>query len=136
MKRKQSESRRKPTRIYSELAVDGQTFWTLLDSGARGTYVTRDVGELLGMRRFSKPVTRGLGGQVLEILHYCTLGGKIEGYDIATMAFVVERLFPDEKGRAVEIILGMEALETWGIWLDTVKKRPDFTHYAAESWEG
>lgn len=116
--------------------IDGARFWTLFDSGARGTYAARSAADRVGAGKLKRPVRRGLGGQVLRITEGCSLIGEVEGYGIGAFAFVVEKLFPDEGGRPVDIILGMEAMETWGIGLDTAHKRLDFTHYQQESYEG
>ena len=125
-----------PARIYREVRSNGSSFWTLFDSGSRRTYVTAAVAARMGKKRLAEPVERGLGGKKHIIHHVCVLTGRVEGYGISAEAFVVRRLFPDENGRQIDVILGMESMESWGINLDNTHKRLDFTFYAREASEG
>jgi predicted aspartyl protease len=130
-----SSSRRTP-RIYREIRVDGAKFWTLFDSGARGTYVTRAVADQTGFGRLKRPTRTAIGGRRFKITKACTLIGEVEGYGIVASALVVDDLFKDEQGRPIDVLLGMETMETWGIGLDTKHKRLDFTHYTKTFYEG
>ncbi len=123
-------------RIFHEIEVNGNCFWTLFDSGARSTYVVKQVSVLLPTVKLYKPVERRLGGKSFTIEEFCPLVGAIEGYGIAVSALIVNRLFPDEYGRPIEIIFGAEAMELWGRGIDMANKRLDFTYYAQEAVEG
>lgn len=124
------------SRIFREMEVNGVRYWTLFDSGARGSYVTRSVSEHLPGGTLRKSVERRLGGYTFSIDRVCTLIGSVEDYEISTVAMVVDHLFPDEHGRGIEIIIGAEAMELWGIGMDMANRRLDFTHYAREATEG
>ncbi|MBI2202172.1 MAG: retropepsin-like domain-containing protein [Planctomycetes bacterium] len=123
-------------RIFREVRSNGSSFWTLFDSGSRRTYVTAAVAAKLGKKKLPEPVKRALGGRVHVITHGCMVVGRVEGYGITSDALVVDRLFPDEGGRVIDIILGMESMESWGINLDNTHKSLDFTLYAREAHEG
>ena len=127
---------RRAARIYREICVNGSRFWALFDSGARRTYVTVPVARLAGAKRLPYPIKCALGGATHTIRRFCALAGTVEGYGITADALVVDKLFPDERGRPIVIIIGMETMETWGIGLDTTHKRLDFTFYAREVYEG
>ncbi len=121
-------------RVFREIEVNGNRFWTLFDSGARSTYVVKSVSILSG--RLPKAVERRLGGKTFIIEEGGALIGTVEGYGIAVSALVIDHLFPDEHGRPIEIIFGAEAMELWGIGIDMANKRLDFTYYAQEAVEG
>jgi len=53
-------------RIRQMIAVDGRKCWTLFDSGARNTYVTPSVAELLKTSPTPRPIRTALGGAVKE----------------------------------------------------------------------
>lgn len=125
-----------PARIYRELKSNGARFWALFDSGSRRTYVTKAAAVHFGIRRLAKSVKRALAGRTHTITQFCALGATVEGYAITADALVIDHLFPDEQGRPIDILLGMETMESWGIGLDNAHKQLDFRFYAQEAYEG
>lgn len=123
-------------RIFVELEVNGNKYHTLFDSGARGNYIVKSATAGLPKLKLPKPIERKLGGETFIINEACLLVGTIEGYGITATTMVVDKLFADENGREIEIIIGAETMELWGIGLDMANRRLDFTHYAKESIEG
>jgi len=123
-------------RVFNEIEVNGNRFWTLFDSGAISTYVIKSVSACLPTAKLPKSVERRLGGNTFIIDNASLLVGTIEGYGVTADAMVLDHLFPDEHGRQIEIIFGAEAMEKWGIGIDMVNRRLDFTHYAQEAIEG
>ena len=51
-------------RIRQAIAVDGRTCWTLFDSGARNTYVTPSVAELLKTSLTPRTIRTAPGGAI------------------------------------------------------------------------
>ena len=122
--------------VSNESDANGNRFWTLFDSGAISTYVVKSVSALLPTVKLPKPVERRLGGENFIVEKASLLVGTIDGYGVTADAMVLDHLFPDEHGRSIEIIFGAEAMERWGISIDMVNRRLDFTHYAQEAIEG
>lgn len=122
-------------RIRTLIEIDGRRCWTLFDSGARNTYVIRDVAKLLTGWKLPFNQTAVIGGHALEISEMCALVGKVEGYWIQTAARVLDDIGRDEAGKPIEILFGALAMQEWGIWLDLQNERLDLTHYPKEFLE-
>lgn len=119
-------------RIRKNIKVEGRNHWTLFDSGARNTYIIRDVAKDLPMFRLRKPQHVNLGGMTHNVLSDCRLEGIIEGYDILTHARVLEDIGTDEDGKRIEILIGALTMQEWGIRLNLEDEELDMTHYPKE----
>ena len=73
-------------RIYKETKVNGDSYWTLFDSGSRNTYVSDEVANHLLRQKLRNPSPTALGGVVHQIKEACVLEGDIEGHPIDTHA--------------------------------------------------
>jgi hypothetical protein len=119
-------------RIYNTIRVDGRLGWTLFDSGARNTYISQEIADLLEVSETLKPLHTALGGRPREITQTAVLNGELEGFPISTHAMVVDRIGDDENGRPIEILFGALAMQQWGIRLNPEEEKIDLTHYPHE----
>jgi hypothetical protein len=119
-------------RIKTEIEVDGRRCWTLFDTGARNTYVTREVASLLGTFPALQPLRTALGGSIRESTVIAVLQAKIEGHPISTHAYVLDNIGNDEQGKPIDILFGALAMQQWGIRPVPDEERLDLTHYPHE----
>jgi len=119
-------------RIRQMIAVDGRKCWTLFDSGARNTYVTPSVAELLQTSPTPRTIRTALGGAVKETNTEAFLHAEIEGHPVSTYALVIKDIGKDEEGRPIEILFGALAMQQWGIRLIPSEEKLDLSHYPEE----
>src|SRR5437773_12544323 len=108
-------------RIRQMIAVDGRQCWTLFDSGARNTYVTPEVANLLKTSATPRTIRTALGGSVKETNTEAVLHAEIDGRSIATYAPVIKNIGNDEAGKPSDILFCALAMQQRGSKL----KRPD-----------
>lgn len=118
--------------IFRETQVNGDSYWTLFDSGSRNTYVSDEVANHLLRQKLSNPRSTALGGKVHQIKEACVLEGEIEGHSIDTHARVIDKIGQDENGRDIDILFGALSMQEWGIKLDLQQEILDFTHYTTD----
>lgn len=114
------------------IRVDGRECWTLFDTGARNTYVTRSVAEALTTSSTDATVRTALGGAIRETNTAAHLVARIDGRPISTHALVLDEIGPDENGTPIEILFGALAMQQWGIRPVPDEERLDLTHYPNE----
>ena len=119
-------------RIRQMIAVDGRKCWTLFDSGARNTYVTPSVAEVLQTSTTPRTIRTSLGGTVKETNRAALLEADIEDHPISTHALVIEEIGNDEDGKPIEILFGALAMQQWGIRLIPAEEKLDLSHYPEE----
>ena len=119
-------------RIRQMIAVDGRKCWTLFDSGARNTYVTPSVAELLKTSPTPRTIRTALGGAVKETNTEAFLHAEIEGHRVSTHALVINDIGNDEDGKPIEIQFGALAMQQWGIRLLFAEQKLDLSHYPEE----
>lgn len=114
------------------IGVDGQKCWTMFDTGARNTYVTPSVAQLLKTSVTPRTMRTALGGGVKETNTAAVLHAEIEGHSISTYALVIEEIGKDEEGKPIEILFGALAMQQWGIRPIPDEERLDLSHYPEE----
>lgn len=119
-------------RVRQHIKVKGKKFWTLFDTGARNTYVVPRVASQLVTSKLEAPFRSALGGGVKEAKQTAILEGHIEGYRIATLAMVIDRIGEDEDGKPIDILFGALAMQNWGIRPIPDEEKLDLTHYPKE----
>jgi len=119
-------------RIRQMIAVDGRKCWTLFDSGARNTYVTPSVAELLKTSPTPRVIHTALGGGIKETSTAAVLNADVEGHAVSTYALVVDNIGRDEEGNTIEILFGALAMQQWGIKLNPPEEKRDLTNYPEE----
>ena len=119
-------------RIKQTIKVDGIECWTLFDTGARNTFVTSSVAQVLTTTPMPHAVRTALGGEIKETSTATVLQAEIEGHPISTHALVLETIGKDEDGKAIEILFGALAMQQWGIRPVPDEERLDLTHYPEE----
>src|SRR5437773_6344839 len=119
-------------RIRQMIAVDGRQCWTLFDSGARNTYVTPEVANLLKTSATPRTIRTALGGSVKETNTEAVLHAEIDGRSIATYALVIKNIGNDEDGKPIEILFGALAMQQWGIKLNPPDEKLDLSNYPEE----
>ena len=116
-------------RIRQMIAVDGRKCWTLFDSGARNTYVTPSVAELLRTSPTPRVIHTALGGGIKDTNTAAVLNADIEGHPVSTHALVIDNIGRDEDGNPIEILFGALAMQQWGIKLNPPEEKLDLTNY-------
>ena len=116
-------------RIRQMIAVDGRNCWTLFDSGARNTYVTPSVAELLKTSPTPRTIRTALGGAAKETNTEAFLHAEIEGHHVSTYALVIKDFGKDEDGKPIEILFGALAMQQWGIRLLPAEEKLDLSRY-------
>jgi hypothetical protein len=119
-------------RVFQEIEVEGQKFWTLFDIGSVNTYVISSVGQLLLGKTLSETRIAHFGGGTHQIKQYALLEGEVEEYKIDTEAYVVNEIGEDENDREIEILFGALAMQKWGIIINMKEEKLDFSHYPKE----
>ena len=114
------------------IAVDGRECWTLFDSGARNTYVTPSVAELLKTSPTPRTIRTALGGGIKETNTEAFLHAEIEGHPVSTYALVIKDIGKDEDGKPIEILFGALAMQQWGIRLIPAEEKLDLSRYPEE----
>ena len=119
-------------RIRTNITIRDKNYWTLFDSGARNTYVTREVAKQFPI--FDLPIANpvALGGKTQTANKFCNLICKIDQYSIVTHARVLDDIGKDEEGQNIEVLFGALAMQEWGIKLDVPGEKLDMTHYSKE----
>ena len=114
------------------IAVNGRRCWTLFDSGARNTYVTPSVAELVKTAALAPRVRASLGGSVKESDRAALLEGEIQGHRFFTNALVIDEIGADEDGKQIEVLFGALAMQQWGIRLAVAEDKLDLSRYPSE----
>ena len=122
-------------RIRQMIAVDGRKCWTLFDSGARNTYITPAVAELLKTSATPQTIHTKLGGTVKETNTEALLHADIEGHAVSTYALVLPNIGEDEDGTPIEILFGALAMQQWGIKLNPPEEKLDLSNYPEQFLE-
>jgi hypothetical protein len=119
-------------RIRQMIKVDGRECWTMFDTGARNSYVTSTVAQLLTTSKTPHPIRTALGGEVKQTDARALLEAEIEGRFVSTHAMVVDQIGTDEEGKVIEILFGALAMQQWGIRPVPDEERLDLSHYPEE----
>lgn len=119
-------------RVRDHIAVQGQKFWTLFDTGARNTYVVPRVAALLASSQLPKPFRSALGGKVREAKQAAVLDAEIQGHRVSTHAMVIDEIGKDEEGKPIDILFGALAMQQWGIRPVPDQEKLDMSHYSRE----
>ena len=119
-------------RVRTNIIIGGKNYWTLFDSGARNTYLTKSIANLLSTFKLEMSEPVALGGKMHKINKGCTLICEIEGLPIWTHARVIAKIGKDEEGKEIEILIGALAMQEWGIRPIPDEERLDMTHYPKE----
>ncbi|MFQ5731812.1 MAG: retropepsin-like aspartic protease [Planctomycetaceae bacterium] len=122
-------------RIRIELDVDGRKCWTLFDSGARNSYISRSAAEGLNLLDLSDPTSTRLGGGIHEIREACLIQTRLDGHPLHFQAGVIDEIGRDEAGREIDILFGAIAMQLWGIQLDLQNETLDLSHFTTEFLE-
>lgn len=119
-------------RIRTEIGINGRRCWTLFDSGARHSYISRRGASDLDVEPLRQPRRAMLGGSSHDITEACLVQADIEGHPVEFQASVIDEIGEDEEGRSIDVLFGALAMQLWGIRLDPPNERLDFTHYTRD----
>ncbi len=121
-------------RIYDEIRTNGKALYSLFDSGARNTYITREAALKLGAnsQKLRHVFKTGLGGKKRLVREYVGVEGTLHGLPLHVQAYIVDKLGADEAGRPLELLFGILAMEQWGVELDLQNKRLDLRYFTKE----
>jgi len=119
-------------RVREDIEVNGELFWTLFDTGARNTYITEKVAQLLGTKQLPKSFPASLGGKTYKIDKVCLLMAYVEGKYVDTESRVLPEIGVDEDGKPIEVLFGALAMQLWGIRPIPDEEILDMSHYPKE----
>jgi len=119
-------------KIRQMIGVDGRKCWTSFDTGARNTYVTPSVAQLLKTSPTPRTFRTALGGGLKETNTEAVLHADIEGHAISTYALVIDNIGKDEDGKPIEILFGALAMQQWGIRPLPDEEKLDLSNYPEE----
>jgi len=122
-------------RMRQMIRVNGRESWTLFDSGARNSYVIREVAARLATVELPQPTYTKLGGETKVSTQATVLVGEVAGKPFHTEAMVIDSIGPDEDGRPIEVLFGALAMQQWGIRLIPESEELDLSHYPSEFLE-
>ena len=116
--------------IRENVAIEGRNCWTLFDSGARNSYITKSCTEGLLVVSLTEPRSFALGGRAHNIEAACLVQARVEGHPVEFHANVTDEIGKDEDGKPIEMLFGAIAMQQWGIKLDVPNEKLDLTHIA------
>lgn len=119
-------------RVFAESKIGKRNYWTLFDSGARNTYVTRRAARGLDLRKLPEAQIANMGGKAHRVNQVCLLFAEIEGHKVQVQARVVDSIGDDEDGRPIEVLFGALAMQEWGIKLDLQEEKLDWSRYTTD----
>lgn len=122
-------------RVRENIEINGRSFWTLFDTGARNTYIVPTVASLLATSQLDEPFRTALGGSVKEAKQAAILEAKVQGRPISAHAMVIDRIGNDEDGKAIEVLMGALAMQQWGIRPVPDEEKLDMSRYSKEFLE-
>ncbi len=116
-------------RVREYIQVNGRKCWTLFDTGALNTYVTKEVAGFLTTSKLKRVFRSALGGSTKVAKESAILDATIEGHSISTHAMVINEIGADENGKAIEVLFGALAMQQWGIRPIPDQEKLDMSHY-------
>ena len=119
-------------RVRDYIEVENRNYWTLFDSGARNTYVTREVAKDLVGWDLPQRQPSALGGKTHQVSRMCALIARIQNHWVQTHARIVDEIGRDDRDKPIEVLFGALAMQEWGVELDLQNERVDMTHYPTE----
>jgi hypothetical protein len=119
-------------RVRENIKIANKNYWALFDGGARNTYVTNNVANLLSKFKLSMSEPVALGDKMHKIKEGCTLTCKIQGLPIWTHARIIEKIEKDEEEKEIQVLIGALTMQEWGIKLDLEREKLDMTNYPKE----
>jgi len=121
-------------RIYEIVDVNGKQLNTLFDSGAVRSYIVRRVAEEIGLHiePLKDTFEVGLGGKTQKIDECSIVQGNIRENPFNLIAWVVEEIGKDERGREIELLFGATDMQTWNIHMDMEKAELDLSRFRKE----
>ncbi len=119
-------------RVYADIRENGQSFWTLFDTGSKNTYITSAAAANIPHRVIPEPRRVGLGGRVRTTNKICDFTAYIQGKSVDIQAFVTDELGTDETGRPIDVLFGALAMQQWHIRVIPDEERLDLSHYPEE----
>ena len=119
-------------RIREEIEVDGRKCWTLFDSGAQNSYITRDAASELIVRTLPQSRQIKLGGANHQITETCIVVADVSGHSLDFQAWVIDEIGRDENGRQIDVLFGALAMQLWNIRLDMRNERLDLSRSSTD----
>lgn len=118
--------------IKQYINIGGRKFWAMFDTGARNTYLTKEASSHLPTFEMTVSNPVSLGGKTHLITRDCRLECTIKGYNVKSLAFVLDEICNDEDGKKIDILIGALLMQQWGIVCAPEKEDVDMSHYSKE----
>lgn len=119
-------------RIREGIVIAGQKRWTLFDSGARHSYIVADAAPAADTKSLPVERTMALGGKTHEVREVCLVFAEVEGHRLDFQANVLEEIGKDEDGRRIEVLFGALAMQAFGLKLDPLRERLDWSNFSTD----
>jgi len=121
-------------RIYDRIVVSGESLYTLFDTGAWNSYITRAAAYRckLKLRGLNKALRVGLGGEKRLLREHVSLEGSLRRHSFHLEPYVVDELGHGDEDRKIDLLFGLLAMEQWGVQPDVRNKRIDLTYFTKD----
>lgn len=119
-------------RVRRNMVIEGRNCWTLFDTGARNTYITKDAAKLFVAQQVPEGIPVSLGGRTHIVEKTCVLIGYVEEKMVFTNANIISEIGKDEDGKPIDVLFGALAMQQWGIRPIPDEEKLDMTHYPKE----
>ena len=121
-------------RVYDSIEVSDVPIRALFDSRSRRSYLTRQAASTAGLeiRTLRSPFRVGLGGQSRSLGEYCHVEGRLGGFDINFVTYLVDSLGVDERGTSIDALFGAADMQLWSIGLDLDNETVDLSHFTRD----
>jgi len=122
-------------RIKRDVKVGHRQCWTLFDSGARCSYIRRDVAGGFPVLPVEGKRKTALGDAVRDLKESCLIPADIDGHKMEFQTYIVDEIGRDEDGNEIDLLFGALAMQGWGIRLDLENEQLDLKRYSDEFLE-
>ncbi len=116
-------------RIFDTLVVGKRRFYTLFDTGAKHSFVSREAARAGKRTEVRGRILVAIGGRRHRIAQVCVIEGTLRKKPVFLQAFVLPEIGDDADGRAIDVIFGVRAMQDFGIRLDPAEECVDMGSY-------
>ena len=118
--------------VFGIIQVGRKRLRTLFDSETTNTFIAAKAAKGLSKTTLKFPRPGNFGGKPRLATEICILIGKLEGHWLDLGAYLLDEVGRDERGRPIDLIVGVLGMRQWNIVLVPNEKRLDLRHFPKE----